>query len=166
MAMAEPAFPATAHAYPLRVQWEDTDAAGIVYYANYLRFIERGRSDLLLAHGISQDSLMREQGVAFAVRACRIEYLRPARLHEDLTVTTEVAEARGASLLMRQGVWRAADRAALAEAEVRIACIDGAGRPRRIPPAVAEVLSGPFATLLPNSSQSSGSLEKKDRVNG
>src|SRR3546814_6526405 len=87
------------HRYPLRVQWEDTDAAGIVYYANYLRYIERGRSDLLLAHGIDQRGLMDggesgesdgRGGAAFAVRACNVEYLKPARLHEDLVVTTAI----------------------------------------------------------------------------
>src|SRR3546814_15960646 len=72
------------HRYPLRVQWEDTDAAGIVYYANYLRFIERGRSDLLLRHGIDQRGIMDgAAGVAFAVRECNVEYLTPARLHDE-----------------------------------------------------------------------------------
>lgn len=133
------------HRYPLRVQWEDTDAAGIVYYANYLRFIERGRSDLLLQSGISQRAVMdAENGVAFAVRACNIEYLKPARLHEDLTVTTAITELRGASLTARQDVWRGEEL--LARAEVRLACIDQAGRPRRVPPPIAAV----FATLSPN----------------
>ena len=61
------------HLYPLRVQWEDTDAAGIVYYANYLRFVERGRSDVLLSQGVSQDELLRRENLAFAVRACAID---------------------------------------------------------------------------------------------
>lgn len=137
------------HRYALRVQWEDTDAAGIVYYANYLRFIERGRSDLLLQHGIDQRGLMApsDAGIAFAVRACQIEYLKPARLHEDLTVTTAIADLRGASVTIRQDVWREAEL--LAKAEVKLACIDGEGRPRRIPPAIA----GLFATLSTNLSR-------------
>lgn len=137
------------HRYPLRVQWEDTDAAGIVYYANYLRFIERGRSDLLLQHGISQRAVMAgngndEPGVAFAVRSCHIDYLKPARLHEELTVTTVLADLRGASLTARQDVWRGEEL--LARAEVRLACIDREGRPRRVPAPIAAV----FATLSPN----------------
>lgn len=133
------------HSYPLRVQWEDTDAAGIVYYANYLRFIERGRSDLLLSHGIDQRGLIdAENGVAFAVRACNIEYLKPARLHEELTVRTALTELRGASLTLGQDVWRDSDL--LARAEVKLACIDAKGRARRVPPPIAAL----FATLSPN----------------
>ena len=140
--------PAAVHRYPLRVQWEDTDAAGIVYYANYLRFIERGRSDLLLAHGIDQRALMdAEGGVAFAVRACNLDYLKPARLHEELTVTTSITDLRGASLSARQDVWRGDEL--LVRAEVRLACIDARGRPKRVPAAIAAV----FATLSPNLSR-------------
>lgn len=150
-----PASPPVIHRYPLRVQWEDTDAAGIVYYANYLRFIERGRSDLLIRHGVDQRALLAGpagpdagpdagQGAAFAVRSCRIDYLRPARLHDDLEVTTAITALRGASLALRQDVWRGAE--VLAEAEIRLACIDGRGRPRRVPGPVAAL----FATLSPN----------------
>ncbi len=133
------------HRYSLRVQWEDTDAAGIVYYANYLRFIERGRSDLLLAHGIDQRGLINsENGVAFAVRACNVDYLKPARLHEELVVTTAITELRGASLTLGQEVWRGEEL--LVRAEVKLACIDSKGRARRVPPPVAAL----FATLSPN----------------
>ncbi|WP_341909715.1 YbgC/FadM family acyl-CoA thioesterase [Ferrovibrio terrae] len=133
------------HSYPVRVQWEDTDAAGIVYYANYLRFIERGRSDLLLGHGIDQRGLIdSDTGVAFAVRTCNVEYLKPARLHEELTVTTAITELRGASLTARQDVWRGGDL--LVRAEVKLACIDAKGRARRVPPSIAAL----FATLSPN----------------
>lgn len=133
------------HRYALRVQWEDTDAAGIVYYANYLRFIERGRSDLLLSHGIDQRGLIdSENGVAFAVRACHVDYLKPARLHEELVVATAITELRGASLTLAQDVWRGAER--LVQAEVKLACIDAKGRARRVPPPIAAL----FATLSPN----------------
>lgn len=133
------------HRYSLRVQWEDTDAAGIVYYANYLRFIERGRSDLLLAHGIDQRGLIEsDNGVAFAVRACNVDYLKPARLHEELVVTTAITELRGASLTLGQAVWRGEEL--LVRAEVKLACIDSKGRARRVPPPVAAL----FATLSPN----------------
>ncbi|MEK9971453.1 MAG: YbgC/FadM family acyl-CoA thioesterase [Ferrovibrio sp.] len=136
---------ADVHRYPVRVQWEDTDAAGIVYYANYLRFIERGRSDLLLQNGIDQRGLIdAENGVAFAVRACNVEYLKPARLHEDLVVTTVLTELRGASLSLEQDVWRGEEL--LVRAEVKLACIDGKGRARRVPTPIAAL----FATLSPN----------------
>lgn len=138
------------HLYPLRVQWEDTDAAGIVYYANYLRFIERGRSDILLRHGIRQDSLIEGQGLAFAVRACAIEYLRPARLHDELVVATLGGGVTAARIELRQSVWRGGE--VLADARVTLACITPAGRPRRLPRDVA----GLFATLSTNLSQSSG----------
>lgn len=139
---------AAAHRYALRVQWEDTDAAGIVYYANYLRFIERGRSDLLLRHGIDQHRLMTAGGgVAFAVRSCQIEYLKPARLHEELTVLTAITELRGASVTAQQDVWRGDE--VLARARVKLACIDNQGRPTRVPRDIAAV----FATLSPNFSR-------------
>ena len=85
-----------------------------------------------------------EQGVAFAVRTCNIEYLKPARLHEDLTVTTAITALKGASLTARQDVWRGEEL--LATAEIRLACIDREGRPRRVPAPIAAV----FATLSPN----------------
>jgi acyl-CoA thioester hydrolase len=133
------------HRYALRVQWEDTDAAGIVYYANYLRFIERGRSDLLLQNGIDQRGLIdAENGAAFAVRACNVDYLKPARLHEELVVTTAITELRGASLTLGQEVWRGEEL--LVRAEVKLACIDAKGRARRVPQPVAAL----FATLSPN----------------
>lgn len=133
---------AAGHRYPLRVQWEDTDAAGIVYYANYLRFIERGRSDLLLSHGIDQRDIMAAGGgVAFAVRECNAEYLKPARLHDDLTVVTSVTGQTGATVSLRQDVYRGDEQ--LLRATVKLACIDKSGRPRRVPPAVAAL----FATL-------------------
>jgi acyl-CoA thioester hydrolase len=138
-------MPEKTHRYAVRVQWEDTDAAGIVYYANYLRFIERGRSDLLLQNGIDQRGLIEsENGAAFAVRACNVEYLKPARLHEVLVVATALTELRGASLTLGQEVWRGEEL--LVRAEVKLACIDAKGRARRVPPSVAAL----FATLSPN----------------
>lgn len=140
--------PAGEHRYPLRVQWEDTDAAGIVYYANYLRFIERGRSDLLLRHGIDQRGIMDEAGgVAFAVRECNVAYLKPARLHEDLVVATAITGQTGATVGLLQDVYRGDEL--LVRAAVKLACIDKSGRPRRVPPAVAAL----FATLSPNFSR-------------
>jgi acyl-CoA thioester hydrolase len=130
-------------AFPLRVYYEDTDAGGIVYYANYLRFIERARTEALLALGFSQIELRDRLGVLFAVRAVAIDYLAPARLEDQLVVTTEVAALGGSRIEMRQEVRR--DGAALAKCRVTLVCIDADARPARIPAEVRAAL----ATLLP-----------------
>jgi len=127
------------HVLALRVYWEDTDASGIVYYANYLRYVERARSDLLRHAGVSQQRLMDEAGLALAVRSCAVEYLRPARLDDELEVRSRITDMKGATLAARQSVHRAAGEE-LARADVRIACIDRDGRPRRLPRAVVEAL--------------------------
>lgn len=133
-----------AHLMPVRIYWEDTDGLGIVYYANYLRFIERARTDLLRLAGIDQRRMLAEEGVGFVVRRCDIEYLAPARLDDDLTVRTVLQELRGASLVLLQSAWR--DARELVRATVRIGCSNSDGKPARIPPPVARAL----ATLSPN----------------
>ncbi len=138
------------HRLPLRVYWEDTDASGIVYHANYLRFAERARTDLLRLSGVSQRDMM-TTGVALAVRSCQVDYLRPARLDDELEVHSRLAELRGASVTALQSVRRQGDE--LVRLKVRIACIDAAGRPKRIPPAVRAALR-PLA-LAPASLNSS-----------
>jgi acyl-CoA thioester hydrolase len=118
----------------VRVYYEDTDAAGIVYYANYLRFIERGRTEFLRALGHDQNLLMKE-GVAFAVRSVAAEYLKPARLDDQLSVDTAVAELGGAQLVFVQRIVRGEHL--MLDAKIRVACIDPAtGRAKRIPPAI------------------------------
>ena len=129
---------AGAHVFALRVYWEDTDAAGIVYYANYLKFIERGRTEMLRHAGVDQQAILEADGLAFAVRAVSVEYLRPAKLEDEIEVVTRVAELGGASLVLDQDVRRA--DAALAAAQVRIACIDRAGRPKRLPRALSDAI--------------------------
>lgn len=134
----------SAHVFPVRVYWEDTDAFGIVYYANYLRYIERARSDLLRLAGVDQIALLAETGLGFAVRHCAIDYLRPARLDDSMAVRTELTDGRGATLTAKQAVWRGDEE--LVTADVRLACLDRGGRPRRVPPDVLERL----ATLSPS----------------
>ncbi len=115
----------------LRVYYEDTDAAGIVYYANYLRFIERGRTEFLRELGHDQNLLMKE-GVAFAVRSVQAEYLKPARLDDLLTVETSIAELGRAQLVFQQRIRRGEEL--LLDAKIRIACIDPArGKPIPLP---------------------------------
>ena len=127
------------HRFPLRVYWEDTDAAGIVYYANYLRFIERARSDLVRLAGIDQAALLAGDGLAFQVRRCEVDYLAPARLDDELCVETRLHRLAGARMEMEQNVLR--DGAPLVRARVTLACVGANGRPRRIPPDVVRVLA-------------------------
>lgn len=123
----------------LRVYYEDTDAAGIVYYANYLRFIERGRTEWLRTLGHDQSVLMKEN-LAFAVRAVSAEFLRPATLDDLLTIETGVASASGAQMVFVQRILRGNEL--LLDARVRIACIDPVRRkPVRIPDAIQEQLA-------------------------
>jgi len=119
------------HTLPVRVYYEDTDLAGVVYYANYLRFIERGRSEALRALGVDQTAMKRDLGLVFVVRSLKIDYLTPARFEDLLEVRTRVATLRGASADMAQEVWRGPDL--LVRAIVTVACMDAAGRPQRLP---------------------------------
>ena len=122
----------------LRVYYEDTDAAGIVYYANYLKFIERARTEALLAAGLSQTAIRERHGVVFAVRELAISYLAPARLEDQLVVTTRAGPVTGARLEMAQEVWRDAIR--LVSARVGLACLGAGGRPARVPAEVRQAL--------------------------
>ena len=124
--------------FRLRVYWEDTDAGGIVYYANYLKFIERARTEALLGAGVSQTDLSERYGVSFAVRDLVAHYLAPARLEDQLVVTTRVGPARAARLTMAQAVWR--ETACLMTAEVTLACLGPEGRPARMPAALRSAL--------------------------
>jgi len=127
------------HVLPLRVYWEDTDAAGIVYYANYLKFTERARTDMLRLLGINQSALLADEGLAFAVRECVLEYLKPARLDDEIEVHSRITELGGVRLGADQAVKR--DGLDLVRSRVRLACIDMTGRPRRLPTSVREALA-------------------------
>ncbi len=119
------------HVFALRVYYEDTDAAGVVYYANYLRFAERARTELLRAHGADHASLAAESAVAFAVRSVGVEYLAPARLDDALEVHTRVRHVGGATLDAEQNILRG--REVLTRLTVRLACLGRAGKPTRLP---------------------------------
>lgn len=123
------------HVHTLRVFYEDTDAGGVVYYANYLKFAERARTELLRAMGISQRALAESDGTRFAVRRVNAEFLSPARLDDEIEVRTAVADLRGASVTMDQSVHRAGRL--LATLSVQIACVGPNGRPRRLPDRLA-----------------------------
>ena len=130
------------HLYPVRVYYEDTDAAGIVYHANYLRFAERARTEMMRCLGTEHRSLMHSDGVAFAVRSLDTEFFQPARLDDPLTVETRVDKLGGASMHLTQSVFGAADSTnPLVLMRVRLACIDGDLRPARLPGAVRAALT-------------------------
>lgn len=129
---------AAIHICPVRVYYEDTDAEGIVYYANYLKFAERGRTEMLRSAGIEHRFLLQEHGVAFAVRSLSAEYIKPARLDDALTVHSRLLALRGASVSAEQIVRR--DDETLVELAVRLACIDRQGRPARLPRDVRALL--------------------------
>lgn len=122
---------------PVRVYYEDTDAGGVVYHSNYLNFMERARTEWLRDLGFEQDELRRNEGVIFAVSAVSIDFLKPARFNERLEVTVALQRRGAASLTLQQEVRRAAE--VLAQAEVRIACIDAE---RFVPVAIPEHVVG------------------------
>lgn len=130
------------HRLTIRVYYEDTDLAGVVYYANYLRFIERGRTEALRAAGVDQVRLKEALGLVFVVRSLAIDYLAPARFDDLIEVVTRITRLRGASVEMGQQVWRG--DTCLARASVTAACMDGVGRPARLPAEVRQKL-GQFA---------------------
>lgn len=122
---------AAIHTVPLRVYYEDTDAAGIVYYANYLRFLERGRTELLRTSGFQQSALATRQ-IAFAVRSVSAEYLKSAKLDDLLTVETAVESLGRAQVTFAQRIARGTET--LLEAKIRVACIDPVrGKPVAMP---------------------------------
>ncbi|MEO6409647.1 MAG: tol-pal system-associated acyl-CoA thioesterase [Burkholderiaceae bacterium] len=121
---------------PLRIYWEDTDAGGVVFYANYLKFFERARTEWLRSLGHEQEALRRDHGTLFVVSETSLRYLRPARLDDQIEVTVEMIECRGASMRLAQQAWRndSGTPTLLAEGTIRIGCVAvGTFAPRRIP---------------------------------
>jgi len=119
------------HVLPLRVYYEDTDAAGIVYYANYLKFAERGRSELMRKIGVESKQLIADHGVQLVVKNCQIEYFRPARLDDLIEVHTRVVKVGGASMTGEQRVLRGAEE--LVRIDILIACYGNNGKTARMP---------------------------------
>ncbi|KMO28368.1 tol-pal system-associated acyl-CoA thioesterase [Methylobacterium aquaticum] len=132
-------MPPDAHALPLRVYYEDTDFSGFVYHASYLRFMERGRTELLRGLAGDQSDLHREaDGLVFVVRRMSLDYLKPARMDDALTVLTATRELRGASMHLDQEVRRGDE--VLVRAEVVVACVRD-GRAVRLPEALRRTLT-------------------------
>jgi acyl-CoA thioester hydrolase len=127
--------------WPLRVYWEDTDGAGIVYYANYLRYLERARTEWLRAAGCEQRSLAQREGVVFVVRSLTAQFLRPARLDDALVVVVERLREGPGFIEMTQHIARDDER--LFEAGVKLACVRiDSFHPVRVPRSVRELLAG------------------------
>ena len=129
---------------PIRVYYEDTDAGNVVYYANYLKFMERARTEWLRALGFEQDELSRREGVLFAVRSARLDFLKPARFNELLRATVQIAKRGNASITFVQRIQR--EDLTLCEGEVKVACLDAASFvPRAIPDRVRSRLDAEAA---------------------
>ncbi len=127
----EGGFDGQTHRFALRVYFEDTDTAGIVYYANYLKFMERARSDMIRAAGVDQRAALESGEGVYAVAEAHIKYKAPARLGDDLVVVTEIEAVRAATILIHQRVMRGDDL--VADAKVTAAFLGTDGRPRRQP---------------------------------
>jgi acyl-CoA thioester hydrolase len=125
----------SAFRWPVRVYYEDTDSGGVVYYANYLRFMERARTEWMRALGFEQDRLLREEGIVFAVRSANVEFLQPARFNDLLTVVTSLQQRGRASLTFAQSISRQHEETQpCCSGEVKIACVNAdTFRPQPIP---------------------------------
>ena len=127
------------HVLPVRVYYEDTDFSGVVYHAKYLRFMERGRSEFLRAAGVRHQGMLKtEEPLVWVVRRMTIEYLKPARVDDELTVHSTPKEITGARMQVEQGVWRQAELLVKAEVEACVITLDG--KPRRIPDGIRKQL--------------------------
>ena len=134
------------HSLKLRVYYEDTDAAGIVYYANYLKFAERGRTEMMRALGFAHGDIQAETGIIFTVRWLCADYRLPARLDDLLSVDTRISETGAATLRLDQQIRR--DGVVLAAIDVLVACVGHDGRPRRVPSALRAALASPGQSLV------------------
>ena len=140
-------FDGPQHVYALRVYYEDTDAAGVVYYANYLRMAERARTEMMRLLGAEHAAMNETFSVALAVRDCAVEYLSPARLDDVVEIRTQLIEARGASIRLAQDF--CCGTRELARLQLRLACLDAAGQPARLPHLVREALERFETQFLP-----------------
>lgn len=126
------------HEFALRVYYEDTDLAGIVYYANYLKFIERGRTEWVREQGIDQVRLKEDEGLVFAVRRVEADYLSPARFDDDLIVRTSVLAMTGVRIILNQDVMRGSD--ILFSAHVTLVALTLEGQPTRLPANIRRIV--------------------------
>jgi acyl-CoA thioester hydrolase len=128
-----------AHVWPIRVYYEDTDAGGVVYYANYLKFAERARTEMLRGDGVDHPTLASQYGVQVVVKSCMVDFIGPARLDDALEVRSSVATLGGASFTLRQEIFRG--DTLLVTTDVRLACVDMTMRPARLPKMLQQILA-------------------------
>lgn len=126
------------HHFPIRIYYEDTDSLGIVYYANYLKFAERARTEMLRLVGINQTEMANRYGMGFAVRNCDMDFRLPARLDDIVEVRSRLIELAAATVSAVQAVWRGTEE--LVRLELRVACLRQNGRPARIPAPLRQTL--------------------------
>lgn len=128
--------------WPVRVYYEDTDCGGVVYYANYLKFMERARTERLRAMGFEQDRLREQENVLFTVHSAQVDFRRPARFNDELEVTAEIFRQRRASIIFAQEIRRAGESDVLCSGHVNIACVDARSfKPAPIPEFVRSELT-------------------------
>jgi len=126
--------------WPVRVYYEDTDVGGVVYYANYLRFMERARTEWLRSLGFEQDQLIRDEGVLFAVASAQINYRAPARFNDLLHVTARISDQRRSRIVFEQSVYRVEDGQHLTDGTIKVACLDAERfRPRPLPESMQRI---------------------------
>jgi acyl-CoA thioester hydrolase len=126
--------------WPIRVYYEDTDAGGVVFYANYLKFFERARTEMLRYLGFEQDQLIEIQNLIFVVRSVKVDYLKPARFNDLINVNSAVIEKKKTSLIFKQSILR--EDLLLCDAEIRIACLDAQTmKPKPIPTEILEKIT-------------------------
>ena len=125
--------------WPVRVYYEDTDNGGVVYYANYLKFMERARTEWLRSLNFEQDALIKDEGIIFAVRSVKLDYLKPAKFNELLQVSAQISKRGGASISFEQRIYREGET--LCQGEIKVASLDADTlMPRPIPDAVKKIL--------------------------
>lgn len=123
-----------------RIYYEDTDAGGVVYYANYLKFFERARTDYLRHLGISQNALANQENIAFVVRRCEVDYLAPARLDDQINVSVKIINLGSASMMMEQEIFIA--QRSISKLKVELVCINKLSfRPAKIPPIIKNLIN-------------------------
>lgn len=128
------------HTLPIRIYYEDTDAGGVVYYGNYLKFAERGRTEWLRELGVNQSELRKDKGVFFVVCHCDVDYLSPGRLDDELTIETSLRKIGNASIAMQQNVLRKADNTLLAEMKITVVCVNEQLKATRLPQNIRNLL--------------------------
>ncbi len=132
--------------WPVRVYYEDTDSGGVVYYANYLKFMERARTEMLRSIGFEQDTLKQEQGLIFAVHTVNAKYHKPAVFNDELDVISSISELAKASLVFSQSIQRKSDQTLLCSAGIKVACLHAETfRPSIIPTHIRNSITEHFS---------------------